>query len=702
MKQIVQHLNTGETSLLEVPAPQIKEGHLLVKSLYSLVSAGTEQMLIDFGKANWINKARQQPDKVKMVLDKVKTDGLKPTIDAVLSKINKAIPLGYANAGIVVAVGENVRGYAVGDRVASNGAHAEMVQVPQNLVAKIPNKVLSEDAAFTVVAAIALQGIRLAQPTFGETFVVFGLGLIGQITVQLLKANGCKVIGIDPNIHRCKMAENFGALTFCNNDESDIVRSVLYQTQQRGADAVIITATTADNSVISDAAKMSRKRGRIVLVGVVGLQLQRADFYEKELTFQVSSSYGAGRYEYDYEQNGNDYPIGFVRWTAQRNFEAVLQAMENGLLNVSDLVLQKIPIDEYEKAYQKSVSGNKMATLFQYSEAANLQQNISIHPIRKASAKGENVAVLGAGNFTAKVILPQLVKHKLSLAAIASGNGLSAAQLAKQFEIATATTDVDSIMINEDIGTVFIATPHHLHGVKVVAALQKNKNIFVEKPLAISLSELEEIKNAYQNSPSILHVGFNRRFAPLAVKMKNLLGNTAAQMNIVMTVNAGEFPANHWLADAQKSGGRIVGEVCHFIDFAAFLAGDVVAEVCTNSMGDSDENVSILLRFANGSNATIHYFANGNKAYDKERIEVFSDGKILILENWKKLTGYGFKGFSSTSASQDKGHANQFKLFALAITQNTKSLIPFSSIMNTSYATLAAVQSLKDREWKMI
>ena len=697
MKQIIQNLNSGETSLIDVPAPMVMEGHLLIQSVCSLVSSGTERMLIDFGRANWLNKARQQPERVKMVLDKIKTDGLGPTIDAVKSKINRPVPLGYSNSGLVLAVGNGVTGFKVGDRVVSNGAHAELVQVPQNLAAKIPDDVSDESAAFTVVAAIALQGIRLIQPTFGETVVVVGLGLIGQIAIQLLLANGCTVIGIDTDEQRCIQARALGITAICSKQDAEISSTVFAHTHYNGADAVLISASAKEDSILKDAAQMSRKRGRIVLIGVIDLNINRADFYEKELTFQVSCSYGPGRYDFDFEKNGHDYPIGFVRWTAQRNFEAVLQAMSNGQLKVEPLITNRIAIEDYAKVYNALGSPENSAALFIYQQGIQHNSFVTV----KSVAKKESgvVAVIGAGNFTSKVILPYLQKNDTNVQSIASANGLNAAQLARQFSLAAATTDLNMIWDDNSIDTVVIATQHNTHATLCMKAMESGKNVFVEKPLAINLSELDNIREVYNRVNQVIDVGFNRRHAPLAQKMKQLLGSSDVLMNIVITVNAGKIPDNNWLNDIVLSGGRIIGEVCHFIDLASFFADSTVHSVCTNNAGQSEEDVTVLLRFANGSTATINYFSNGSKSYDKERIELYSQGKTLILENWKRLTGYGFKGFSSSSGSQDKGHERQFKLLSRRIKNGGPALIPFENIYNTTAASIAALQSLREQKW---
>ncbi|MBL7711521.1 MAG: bi-domain-containing oxidoreductase [Chitinophagaceae bacterium] len=693
MKQIIQHLNNGETALVEVPAPMVKEGHVLIRSVYSLVSKGTESMLVGFGRANWLNKARQQPQQVKAVLDKVKTDGLIPTLEAVRSKLNQPIPLGYSNAGVVISVGAGVSGLKPGDRVASNGSHAEIVQVPQHLCARIPDAVSDETAAFTVVGAIALQGIRLLQPSFGETVVVFGLGLIGQLAVQLLLANGCRVIGIDTDGHKCALASAAGAQVICNADGEPVAELVITHTGA-GADAVLITAAARNDSILADAAHMSRKRGRIVLVGVVNLDLDRADFYEKELSFQVSCSYGPGRYEYQYEQKSVDYPIGFVRWTAQRNFQAVLQAMAAGQLRTQALQTCILPLDGYARAYDPPTGD--IATLFCYEQGSKLSHSIQVK--ENAHISENAVAVIGAGNFTAKVLVPLMKKAGTPIAAIASENGLSAAQVAKQYQIPQALTDLELLWQDERIGTVAITTRHNTHAGLCIRALQAGKNVFVEKPLALSYRELNDVKAAYEASGCTLDIGFNRRHAPLAQRMKQLIGPEAV-VNIVITVNAGKIPLNSWLNDKEISGGRIIGEVCHFIDLACFLSGAAVRAVCTTALQESEEDIIVLLKLSNGSTAAIHYFSNGHKAYDKERVEVYHAGRTLVLENWKRLSGYGFKGFSSASSVQDKGHARQFSLLQQGKERAGQALIPFAQIYNVSAATIAAVQSLQEQQW---
>jgi predicted dehydrogenase/threonine dehydrogenase-like Zn-dependent dehydrogenase len=704
LKQIIQDLKNGETILAEVPVPQIKPGYLLVKTSRSLVSLGTERMLVDFGKANYLQKARQQPDKVKMVLDKVKTDGLKPTMDAVFSKLNQPLPMGYCNAGKVVAVGKGVSGFKVGDRVASNGHHAEYVLIPENLAAKIPDNVSDEAAAFTVIGAIALQGIRLLDPTFGETVVVMGLGLIGLITAELLTANGCRVIGIDMDKEKLKIAQSKGITTLDVSSKTDPVKFVNQQTGHFGADGVIITASSRSNEIIAQSARMCRKRGRVILVGVVGLNISRADFYEKEISFQVSCSYGPGRYDENYEQKGNDYPIGFVRWTEQRNFTAVLEALSKGQLNVEPLITKSIALEDYLDIYGAMDKDNSIATLLEYELEDTPQTKIRV-TTKTFEGKTGNIGIVGAGNFTRSTVLPNLKKLRASVKYIASSGGLSASILAKQFGISFATTDYDQLLTDEEVDLVLITTRHNLHAKMVVQALEAGKHVFVEKPLALNAGELSTIQAAYEKADRSLTVGFNRRFAPLAIRMKSLLGNDVGPVNIIATMNAGFIPGNSWVHDLDIGGGRIIGEACHFIDLCSFLTGSLVAEVCVNPMGPDAElhtdNMSILLRYENGSNAVVNYFANGSKAYSKERIEVYSSERTLVMDNWRKLKAFGFNSKGSRG-KQDKGHFNQFKALLDQHKSGGSPIIPFGAILNATKASFAAIESMKTNGWVSI
>ena len=703
MLQIVQNLKNGNTILQKVPAPLVKSGHILIQTTRTLVSLGTERMLVEFGKSNIFQKARQQPDKVKEVINKVKTDGLKPTINAVLNKLDQPISLGYCNVGKVIAVGDGVNNFTIGDRVASNGPHAEYVCVPKNLVVKIPESVSDEEASFTVVGAIGLQGIRLVNPTFGETIVVIGLGLIGLLTAQILKANGCKVIGFDFDDQKVNIANSFGINAINPGAGIDQIAFVNNATHNVGADAVIITASNNSNEIIAQSAQMSRKRGRIVLIGVIGLSISRADFYEKELTFQVSCSYGPGRYDDDYEQKGYDYPLSFVRWTEKRNFEAILQAISTRLIVVEPLITERVALVEYHKIYDVISDKSSIASILEYPEN-NLAPLHSIHIESHHFVSGKaTVGIIGAGNFTSAMIIPCLKKTKSKLKFISSSSGLSGTILAKKFGIEKSTTDNNLIFEDKDVDLVMVTTRHNSHSNFVIRALNAGKNVFVEKPLALNQVELDLIINAYKQSGKTITVGFNRRFAPLAIQMRKVLGYPNTPMNIIATMNAGFIPAKFWVHDMEIGGGRIIGEACHFIDLFTFLSGSRVKSICMSSMGiqpeENSDNASILFKYENGTNAVLNYFANGSKAYSKERVEVYHQGRTLVMDNWRKLKGYGFNNFSSSTSGHDKGHLNQLKLLIDSVQNGGDSIIPFDEIVNTTQASFAAIKSLKTGAW---
>ena len=702
MKQIVQDLKSGATILEEVPVPQVKAGYVLIQTTCSLVSLGTERMLVEFGKANLIDKARQQPDKVKQVLDKIKTDGLQPTLEAVFNKLGQPLPLGYCNVGKVVAVGKGVTEFVVGDRVASNGNHAEFVCVPKNLVAKIPDNVTDEEAAFTVIGSIGLQGIRLLKPQLGETVVVIGLGLIGLVTSELLKANGCRVIGVDFDEQKVEIAAKKGVLAINPGKGIDPVKYVEEITNAVGADGVIITASTKSNDVIHQACTMSRKRGRIILVGVIGLDMRRDDFYKKELSFQVSCSYGAGRYDEEYENKGHDYPLAYVRWTEKRNFETILGAISSGVLEVKSLITEVVDLKDYEQIYGNMRKCGSIASILKYQVESHIDRIVPLPENCFVAGQGK-IGIIGAGNVASSTIIPALLKAKAAIKYIASAQGLSAKILAKKAKAENATSDYSVLLKDPEVNTVVITTRHNLHARMVLEAIQAGKNVFVEKPLCLTKEELAEIETAYQAaSPAItLTVGFNRRFSPFAEKIKSLVGS--GPMNIVATMNAGFIPPEVWVHDLEVGGGRIIGEACHFIDLCSYISNSRVIAVCMNAMGvnpqENTDNVSILLRYENGTNAVINYFANGSKSYAKERIEVFAQEKVLILDNWRKLEGFGIKGFSKMKSTMDKGHKRQFALLNERMKEGGEPLISFGSIVNTTKASFACIQSLKENRW---
>lgn len=707
MKQILQSLKTGEIELAEVPVPKVKAGTLLIKTSRTLISLGTERMLLNFGKAGWVDKARQQPDKVKQVMQKMKTDGVMPTVNAVFNKLDQPLTLGYSNAGVVLAVGAGVSNFAVGDRVVSNGNHTEVVCISANLCAKIPANVDDTSACFTVVSAIALQGVRLANPTLGETVAVMGLGLIGLLASQILQANGCKVIGFDFDPGKIELARSYGIEAYDVSAGKDPVELAMNFSAGYGVDAVIITAATTSNDPIQQAPQMCRKRGRVILVGVSGLNISRDDFYKKEISFQVSCSYGPGRYEHEYEDKGLDYPIGFVRWTEQRNFIAILDLMSSGKLRTRELVSREIDFADAQSAYQMVSNGKDILGLvLKYDGQVDLNNTA----IELKSAKGVArsfapdkpvIGVIGAGNYAGAVLIPALSKTGARLKTIASSGGVSGTHIGSKHGFEISTTDSARILNDPEINTVVITTRHNAHARMVIEALRSGRNVFVEKPLCLTFAELDEIREVYhqaiRNHPLRLMVGFNRRFSPLTRMAHQSLANSNAPLSIVITVNAGQIPADHWSQDIQSGGGRIVGEACHFIDLIRFLTGQPFASVHSVSMSDPKaaghpaDTVTITVVCQNGSIGTIHYFANGCKDFPKERIEVFSAGRILQIDNFKSLNYFGWAGGKNHSLwAQDKGQEACVAAFLQAIEKGLPCPISSEEIFAVAQATLIA------------
>lgn len=704
VKQLLQSLKDGTTTVAEIPAPRCGGGQVLVQTSVSLVSAGTERMLVEFGKGSLIQKARSQPDKVKQVLEKARTDGVAATLDAVRSKLDQPLALGYCNVGRVIE--SRAEGFAPGDRVVSNGKHAEIVTVPRNLCARIPDGVTDEAASFTVMAAIGLQGIRLAQPTLGECVVVTGLGLIGLLTVQMLRAQGCRVLGIDLDPARLDLARRFGAETVNPAAGEDVLARAMAFSRGAGVDAVIITASTKSNEPVSQAARMCRKRGRIVLVGVVGLELSRADFYEKELTFQVSCSYGPGRYDPAYEENGQDYPIGFVRWTEQRNFEAVLDLMASGALDVAPLITHRFAIDKGAQAMaQLTTPEPSMGILLSYPQPATDAPAIRRVALGGTAKPGKGVVgFMGAGNYAGRVLIPAFKRAGASLHTVVSGGGVSAVHFGKKFGFAEAATEASAVIDNPEIDTVVIATRHDAHAGQVLAALRAGKHLFCEKPLCLTLVELAEIEaEAAKRPDQHLMVGFNRRFAPQVIKMKALLAPIDAPKNIIITVNAGEIPPDHWTQDPAVGGGRIIGEACHFIDLARHLVGHPITAQHVVALGRHplvtvrDDKVSLTLQFADGSVATILYLANGDKGFPKERIEVFVAGRVLQLDNFLKLRGWGWAGFTKMNLwRQDKGQVACAAAFLGSVTRGGSTAIARDEVIEVARWTIRAAEEARE------
>jgi predicted dehydrogenase/threonine dehydrogenase-like Zn-dependent dehydrogenase len=710
MQQLLQSLADGRVVLEEIPVPNPASGALLIRTRRSLISSGTERMLVDFGRAGWIEKVRQQPEKVRQVFDKMRTDGVIATLEAVRSKLDQPIPLGYCNVGRVVEAGADAPEFSVGDRVVSNGSHAEFVAVGRNLCARIPESVSDDDAVFTPLAAIALQGMRLAAPAVGERFCVIGLGLIGLIAVQLLRANGCKVLGVDPDPAKTSLARGFGADAVDFRSGEDVLKIAERFSLGQGIDGVLITAATDSNEPVEQAARMCRQRGRIVLIGVTGLGLNRADFYKKEISFQVSCSYGPGRYDEQYEGRGIDYPFGLVRWTEQRNFQAVLQLMESAQLEVAALISHRFAFGGAAAAYDLLADRTQasLGIVLDYKSEADgpaIVRRISLHPPAPARLPASPaVGFIGAGNYAGRVLIPAFQAAGARLVAVATANGINAARYGRKYGFESASTDVEAVLAAPEIDLVVIATRHDSHADFVRRALEAGKHVFVEKPLALHLAEIDAIEAALRSAvperrPALM-IGFNRRFAPLAMRMKALLGAVREPKNCLLTVNAGAAPAGHWTVES-AGGGRIIGEACHFIDLLRFLVGcpitgSVVRRTDGGSGRSNDPSVCITLSFADGSLGTIHYLTDGHASFPKERVEVFAAGRVLQLDNFRRLRAFGWPGFKRQYLwRQDKGQNTCSAAFVKSLKAGEAAPIPLEEILEVSRATIAVSEAAR-------
>ncbi|HHT9158226.1 MAG TPA: bi-domain-containing oxidoreductase [Candidatus Brocadiaceae bacterium] len=711
MKQLIQSYKTGELGLFEVPPPVCGNTGVLINTIVSLVSAGTEKMIVDIAKKSLFGKARARPDLVKQVINKMKQEGIKNTLEKVFNKLDTPIPLGYSCAGTVVKVGESISGISLGDRIACGGAgyasHSEINYIPKNLFVKIPDSVDDLDASFVTVGAIALQGVRQAEPTMGEKIAVIGLGLIGQLTVQLLKANGCKVMGSDIDPNKLLLAKSLGADMVCTPDQ--FIEAAAEFSNGYGLDKVIITASTSSNQPVIDAGETARHRAKVVVVGMVGMDVPRNQYYKKELDLRLSMAYGPGRYDPDYEEKGIDYPFAYVRWTEQRNFEAFLGLVAEGKVTPKSLITHQFNFNDALKAYDliEGKSNEKyLGIILTYPGETRVSRKciqISDKTIRSDNMR---IGLLGAGNFTKAVILPHLKKlGGVELVGVCTATGISAHSTGKKYDFKYITTDADELIKNNDINVVFITTRHNTHAEYVIKALKAGKHVFTEKPLCIGESELSEIRDVYfslrtQHLPlPLLMVGFNRRFSPLVARMKEVVRD--APMSITYRVNAGIIPKDSWIQDGGIGGGRIVGEVCHFIDTCSFLTGSEPLSVfasCIRKMDTSvpdEDNVSIVLTFANGSTATIQYFAYGNRQMPKEFIELFAGNTAMQMTDFRELVIFSGNCKEKVKRfNQDKGFKTEFSSFREGINSGTPP-ISFESLYTTTKATFAILESLR-------
>ena len=738
MKQVVQSIRAGQLIVDNVPIPALGSGEVLVRTAASLISAGTERMVVEFAEKNLLQKARARPDLMRQVLHKAKREGVLTTLEAVRNRLDRPIALGYSSAGTVIAIGERVTEFQVGDRVACAGggyaSHAEVISVPRNLVMKLPDSVDFESAAFTTLGAIALHGLRLAEPQLSETVAVIGLGLIGLVTVQLAKAAGCCVLGMDPNLDRCHLAEQLGCEATATDGSQFAIRNSQI-TNGYGADKVIICAATSSKEPVTLAGTIARDRATVVAVGAVGMEIPRKLYYEKELTFRVSRSYGPGRYDSEYEEKGHDYPIGYIRWTENRNMRAFVQLLAEGKVDVKPLITHRFPIEEVPKAYHLitgKTSEPFLGVLITYPEQPDLSRKIVLNTMHHAprttfhvprsnvprsNVQRVTVGLLGAGNFANITLLPAMKKVAgIEFIGICTATGLSARHAGDKFGFRYCTTDEDEILNDSDINTIVIATRHHLHFRQAIAALNAGKHVFVEKPLCLNEEELRMVVAAYvkangltesRQTSAISHqlmLGFNRRFAPLAVKLKEFLSDIHEPLMVHYRVNAGFIPLDHWVQDTEQGGGRIVGEVCHFVDFIQFLVGHPPVRVYAQSLPNAgryrDDNIAITLNFADGSVGGVTYIANGDRSGGKEHIEVFGGGRFAVLDDFRglKLFQHGRCRRHRHWLRQDKGHRGEWEAFAAALQNGGPPAIPFEEIVATTLTTFQTLYALESGE----
>ena len=712
MKQVLQNRKTGRPFVGEVPVPALQHGRVLVRSVASLISAGTERASVELVSKGLVKEARQRPDLVKAVVAKVKSEGLLNTIGAVRDKMAASQSLGYSAAGVITEVADDVSEFSVGDHVSCAGvgyaSHAEVLSVPKNLCVHLPDQLSFEAGAFGTLGAIALQGVRLANPTLGESVVVIGLGLLGQLAIQLLKANGCRVFGLDLNPARVQLALELGA------DRAEIsadgsAKEISNWTRGHGADAVLITAATDSNQPVELAANVSRLKGRVVVVGMTGLDVPRGPFFSRELSLTISMSYGPGRYDPDYEERGLDYPLPYVRWTEKRNIESFLQLVSDGRVNVDRLITHRFAIDDAERAYQlisDQTNEPYLGVVLNYDSQRDVSRRIQLKPASHgAVVKGISVGVIGAGGYVPQMLLPHFKAEGVNLHSIATASGISAHDVGKRFGFSCAVSSSDEVIDDEAVNLIVIGTRHDQHASLAIKALAKGKSVFVEKPLALNHEELDSVATAASNSTGQLIVGFNRRFSPLAKQAKEFFGERTTPLTIVYRVNAGRIPKTHWLQDAIEGGGRIVGEVCHFVDLMQYLTGarpvSVFAEAITAKSDEivDDDSVVIALKFADGSNGSIAYLSEGDRGLPKERVEIFGAGRSFVLEDYKQGTKYrDGREDQINLRGQDKGQKDQVHAVCASLLAGGPAPIALDELIDTTRTTFAILESLRKRE----
>jgi predicted dehydrogenase/threonine dehydrogenase-like Zn-dependent dehydrogenase len=717
MKQLLQNISNGQTLVVDVPIPQVQAGMALVRTQASLVSAGTERMLVEFGEKSLLGKALSRPDLVRQVTDKARREGVLSTLEAAFNRLDQPMPLGYSSSGVIEMLGDGLQGYKVGDKVACAGGgyavHAEYALVPHNLLAILPPQVDFESGAFTTLGAIALHGFRLSQAQLGETVGIIGLGLLGQLTVMLACSAGCQVFGVDLDDSRVKLAAELGATAVLR---SSAVEAAQAFSHGRGLDNILICADTPTDDPVELAGEIARDRGHVVAIGAVGLTLPRKAYYSKELSFINSRSYGPGRYDPAYEESGQDYPIGYVRWSEGRNLEAFVKLLADQRVDVKPLITHRFPIEEAPAAYELITGKSNqpfLGVLLTYPEAGKILATppAAIQPIKKAvlPITGVNtvrLGVLGAGNFANAVMLPALIKlTSIELVSITSGSGFHAQLAAKRFKFKYTALNEYEILNDPQVNTVSILTRHQLHAEQVIRALQAGKHVFCEKPLAITADQLSQIEQqlSYGDVSPLLMVGFNRRFAPMARRLYDFINTHREPLVASYRINAGSIPLTHWVQDPTQGGGRIIGEACHFIDFLIFLVGTVPTKVTAHSLPDDnryrEDNVVMTFNFPDGSIGSIFYLANGDKSFPKERIEVFMGGSVAVLDDFRtlELVSKGKRQVIHSSLRQDKGHRGEWEAFSQAIIAGGPPPIPYDQIEGVSAATFAVVNSIRNR-----
>lgn len=700
MKQLTQNLKDGKMELLEVPFPQLQRGYLLVRNHFSAISAGTEGKTVTDARKGYIAKARSREKEVKQVIEMIKSQGFVDTYKTVMNKLDAPSALGYSSAGEVIGVGEGVTGFVVGDLVTCGGSgavHAEVVSVPVNLCVKVSDVVNLSDAAITTVAAIAIQGIRQAELNFGENCVVIGMGLIGQLTSQILSASGVRVLGIDVDPNQIQLAKSWGMEFAFSRNTVNLEAIINDFSFGYGADAVIITAATVSHDPVELAGRILRKKGKVVIVGAVPTGFSRENYYKKELDLRMSSSYGPGRYDLNYEEKGIDYPVGYVRWTENRNMQSYIDLLQRKKINPSPLVTHVFEFENAPQAYDMILSKNEhyAGILLKYNVQKELGPPVLVLSERKSSKGKANVGFIGAGSFAQNLLLPNLV-DRVNFVGVSTARGNTAVNVANKYHFNIAYDSADKLIADDYIDTLFIATRHNLHTEFVLKGLNAGKNVFTEKPLCMTEGELLEIQGVMQTVKSHLMVGFNRRFAPLISEIKKRI-TPVVPVSINYRINSGNIPAGHWVQDPEIGGGRIIGEVCHFIDLCSFIAGSPVSSVSALSL-DSPENFSdtlvINLKMKNGSIASITYFSNGNKSLEKEHLEVFSSGNVYIVNDFKECIIYENKQQHIKSKKQDKGHKKELELFVESL-KGKEPLIPFDQLFNSTLATFKVIESIK-------